>query len=514
MKTYIISFVLLCFVHCATAQELALVPYPNQVNVATGELIYKEAIPFSLPSNLDLESGTIISQAEGYGIKLIAQKRGGVIKFKKIKNLVDEAYQLTVNNKGVTIGYNSRSGAFYALQTLNQLIQKKGIDYTIPYVTISDQPAFHWRAYMLDESRHFQGMKTVKTLLNEMARLKINTFHWHLVDDPGWRIEIDKYPKLTSIGSKKDYSNYGMSTDEWAQKFPGNHYYTKDEIRDIIAYAETRCITIVPEIEMPGHASASILAYPELGTLSKAKGVGVWGDIYDLSDPKVETFLQDVLTEVIDLFPSRIIHIGGDEVPHSHWEKTPSVAAFMKANNLPTAKDLQIWFINRISKFLQSKGCTMMGWNEITGDNVHGETTENKSEKLADGTVVHFWDGDVSLVNKSIERGYKVVNSNRFFTYLDYSYETTSMQKSYSFSPVPEGLAEKDKKNIWGLGCQMWGEYTPTAERVFYMTFPRIATHAETGWTISENKNYDRFLKALPNLKQVWARTIPLTTDF
>lgn len=265
---------------------------------------------------------------------------------------------------------------------------------------------------------------------------------------------------------------------------------------------------------MPGHASASILAYPELGTLSKSKRVGVWGDIYDISNPKVEAFIQDVLTEVIDLFPSRIIHIGGDEVPHIHWENTPSVANFMKSNHLPTAKGLQIWFINRISKFLQSKGCTMMGWNEITGDNVHGETTENKTEKLAKGTVVHFWDGDANLVNKSIERDYKVVNSNRFFTYLDYSYETTSMEKSYSFSPIPEELNEKEQKYIWGLGCQMWGEYTPTAEQVFFMTFPRIAAHAETGWTTKENKNYDHFLKNLPNLKQVWARTIPYPIGF
>lgn len=221
MKTHFISFLLFCCVQFTAAQELALIPYPNQVNVETGELTYKKVIPFSLPSHLKLEPATIISQAKGYDIKFIVHKKGGAIKFKKMKNLADEAYQLTINKKGIIIGYGNKSGAFYALQTLNQLIRKNGADYTIPYVSISDQPAFHWRAYMLDESRHFQGMKTVKTLLDEMARLKMNIFHWHLVDDPGWRIEIDKYPRLTSIGSKRDFSNREMSTDEWTKRFSG-----------------------------------------------------------------------------------------------------------------------------------------------------------------------------------------------------------------------------------------------------------------------------------------------------
>lgn len=510
MNKKLLFLLLLCYSPLLRAQDYTLIPYPNRLSGNGNTILIEGPLTFSLPVDLALDADVLLSQAKAYGIDLKAKKKSGSIRFKKDNRLGREAYTLHVSSKGITIRYADRSGAFYAMQTLNQLIRKKENGYTIPQVEIDDRPAFSWRAYMLDESRHFQGMETVKILLDEMARLKFNTFHWHLVDDPGWRIEISQYPDLTRIGSKKDFSNREMSPEEWAEKHPGRHYYTQDEIREIIAYADARCITIVPEIEMPGHASASILAYPQLGTLSKASGKGVWGDIYNVTDPQVEVFLQNVLTEIIDLFPSRIIHIGGDEVAHSHWENTPEVAAFMKARRLPTAKDLQIWFINRISEFLQSKGCTMMGWNEITGDNVHGETVASQSENLAGGTVVHFWDGDIGLVNRSIERGYKVVNSNRFFTYLDYPYEVTPLEKAYSFSPIPEGLAEKDTPNIWGLGCQMWGEFTPNRERVFVMTFPRIAAHAETGWTLPENKNYSRFLKNKQPLETVWTqRGIP-----
>ena len=279
---------------------------------------------------------------------------------------------------------------------------------------------------------------------------------------------------------------------------------TQDEIREVVRYAADRGIRIIPEIEVPGHASASILAYPWIGSTSRREGKAVTGDLYDVTDPKVEAFLHDILDEVIGLFPSKIVHIGGDEANYVHWKNSPEIMAFMKENGLPTCTDLQVWAINRMSKYLASKGCRMIGWNEITGETVREGIQASQSEQLAPGTIVQFWDGDVSLVNKAIAKGYDVVNSNRFFTYVDYAYEVTPFEKAYSFDPIPEGLAEKDKKKILGLGCQMWGEYTPTLERVYYQTYPRIAAFAESGWTAPEKKSYPDFRKRLKKIEAIW----------
>ena len=286
-------------------------------------------------------------------------------------------------------------------------------------------------------------------------------------------------------------------------------FYTQEEIKEIVKYAANRGITIVPEIEMPGHASASILAYPWLGTTSKREGKGIWGDLYDITNPEVEKFLQNVLDEVIALFPSKIIHIGGDEANYSHWQNNPDIVQFMKEKDIPTFADLQVWSINRFSRYLTSKGVRMMGWNEITGDNIRGEAhmEASKSENLSPNTIIHFWDGDITLVNKAIDKGYDVVNSNRHFTYLDYPYEVITLEKAYSFDPYPEGLSEKDKPKILGLGCQMWGEYTPNTQKLYFQTFPRLAAYAERGWTGSEKNDYPDFLKRFKSvLEPIWKK--------
>ena len=422
----------------------------------------------------------------------------------------DEAYRLAVmspdSKKQIVATADARVGLLYALQTLRQMTTPQNGLVTIPACVITDAPAFPWRAYMQDESRHFQGAETVKNLLDEMARLKMNTFHWHLVDDQGWRIEIKKYPKLTELGSKRDFDHMNVTSEEWDELFPKRAYYTQDEIRDIVKYADDRGIKVIPEIEVPGHASASIYAYPWIGATSRREGKAVVGDLYDVTDPKVEEFLHDILDEVVALFPSKIVHIGGDEANYTHWQNSEEIQAFMKANGLPTCSDLQVWAINRMSKYLASKGCRMIGWNEITGDNVRGEAhvQASQSEKLAPGTIVQFWDGDISLVNKAIEKGYDVVNSNRFFTYLDYPYEVTPFEKAYSFNPIPDGLADADKEKILGTGCQMWGEFTPNLDRLYYQIFPRIAAYAECGWTPADKKYYEDFRKRLKKIENIW----------
>ena len=494
---------------------LPVVPKPAKGTLISDNIKFSDQWVLYVDSKAVLDRAYISSILKEAGIQpsFTDKKREATLQL-KIENKGeknDEAYQLSISGKNkVTASAPTGNGLLYALQSLRQLIShnEEGM-ILLPECTIVDQPAFPWRAFMLDESRHFQGMETVKKLLDEMAYLKMNTFHWHLVDDPGWRIEIKKYPRLTEIGSKRDFSNSSLSPEQWNEKFPGKKmFYTQDEIREIVQYAVSRGITIVPEIEVPGHASASIAAYPWLGASSKQQNKGVWGDLYNVTDPDVEQFLQDVLNEVIDLFPSRIIHIGGDEANYTHWQNNPQIVQFMADHQIPTFSDLQVWSINRFSKYLESKNIRMMGWNEITGDNIRNEShiVASQKEKLAEGTIVHFWDGDISLVNKAIEKNYEVVNSNRHYTYLDYSYEVTPLEKAYCFTPIPEGLSAEKESKILGLGCQMWGEYTPNTTRLYYQIFPRIAAYAECGWTAGGNKNYTEFCERVKKTERRWRK--------
>lgn len=492
---------------------LPIVPKPAQESTTGKWALLQKKWNISIPAHFDVSEEYLNTLFSEFGIEIVNSKKdkSQIIVTddnKKLTNL--EAYHLEVTNKGkINISAVSKNGVLYAFQTLSQIVQSNNNTITLPVCKITDEPAFAWRAFMLDESRHFQGMEMVKRLLDEMARLKMNTFHWHLVDDPGWRIEIKKYPELTEIGSKRDYTHRELTYEEWTEKFPDRKtYYTQDEIGEIVKYAADRGIKIMPEIEVPGHASASIAAFPWLGTSSKREGKGIWGDLYNVTNPKVEAFLHDVLDEVIELFPSKIIHIGGDEADYGHWRLEPEIEVFMKENNILTFTDLQLWSINRFSNYLASKGVKMMGWNEITGENIRNEAhvEKSQSEELAEGTIVHFWDGDISLVNKAIERGYDVVNSNRHFTYLDYAYEIIPLEKAYAFNPIPEGLEKSKESKVLGLGCQMWGEYTPDATRIYYQTFPRLAAYAESGWTRVTGKDYQDFTDRMRNIEKRWRK--------
>ncbi|HBG40159.1 MAG TPA: glycoside hydrolase family 20 [Porphyromonadaceae bacterium] len=507
---------LFCLAFCLPlfggAQELPIVPKPLHAQVKGGDIALKNGLRIYLDPDAQLNKLYISSIFYELGIQTSFTSKSDadlVVKLNEKASPSNEGYRLTIGNKHknrITAEASTKNGLLYALQSLRQIIKNDQGKFSVPVCTIEDEPAFPWRAFMLDESRHFHGMHVVKGLLDEMARLKLNIFHWHLVDDPGWRIEIKQYPELTTIGSKRDFSHKQVA-EEWDKLYPNRKmFYTQDEISEIVRYAADRGIQIMPEIEVPGHASAAIYAYPWLGSSSRSQGYGVWGDLYNVTDPKVEEFLHHVLDEVIALFPSKLVHIGGDEANYTHWQNNPEIVAFMKENNIPTFSDLQVWSINRFSRYLSAKGVRMMGWNEITGDNIRGEEhmQASRSEQLAPGTIVHFWDGDISLVNKAIEKGYDVVNSNRHFTYLDYGYDRISLQQAYSFDPIPEGLKKEDEPKILGLGCQMWGEYTPNTARVYYQTFPRIAAYAESGWTSRENKDYEDFIHRFRNLKTLW----------
>ena len=527
--SFVFAFVaLLSLTNCAvknktfSVAEIAMLPKPLSVDIHPNSFALKESQTFY--SNLE-EQQSAVKDLQGYitettNFKLVkTNNKQASIVFEKKAGLDDEAYELEVNPKKITIYANSKAGYFYAVQSLKQLLfienssDIKKTTYLIPAVSIQDNPRFKWRAYMLDEARYFHGEAFVKQMLDQMALLKMNTFHWHLVDDAGWRIEIKKYPKLTSVGAFRADSEIETWKSGKLSGQPHGGFYTQEQIKNIVAYAAERNINIVPEFEMPGHSGAAIAAYSWLGTEGVAIDVPVvFGrsyDIYDVTKPEVVTFIKDVLLEIFEMFPSEVIHIGGDEVGYDVWQNSKSVQAYMKANNINTPADLQIDFTNNISKFIEANGRRMMGWNEILGKNIHQDFEEKKDDKeaekeLAKNVIVQFWKGDLELLRDASKKGYGIVNSLHERTYLDYSYKSISLEKAYNFNPIPEGLDQKYHKNIYGLGCQMWSEWTPTNADVERQTFPRIAAYAEVGWTTLDNKNYDSFKIALKKMQKEW----------
>lgn len=435
-----------------------------------------------------------------------------------LEKLGPEGYTLQVVEKGAVIKSASPAGVFYGIQSLLQLLpaeivasEKTDATWEVPFLSISDQPRFSWRAFMLDEARHFKGEKEVKKLLDQMAALKMNVFHWHLTDDQGWRIEIKKYPKLTTIGSKRTDTQVGGWDSPQRSGEPHSGFYTQEQIKDIVAYAAARHITIVPEIGMPGHACAAIAAYPELGTTKKPIEVmttfGKAQDTYDPSQDRTYEFLSDVLDEVITLFPSKIIHIGGDEVRFDHWKESADVAALMKREKLETMADVQLYFTNRMAGIVQEKGRNVMGWNEILGDDLHGFLNDGQTAKAASldkDTVVHFWKGSPELAKRAIKDGHTIVNSLHTSTYLDYSYAQISLEKAYSFNPILDGLTADEEKRIIGSGTQMWGEWIPTVADMERQIYPRLAAYAEVGWTALERKDYKSFTDRLKKQLKRW----------
>lgn len=427
-----------------------------------------------------------------------------------LDKLGKEGYELESGATGVVIRAPEVAGLFYGSMTLRQLLPLKG-DAIVPGVRISDAPRFEWRAFMLDEARYFKGEEVVKSLLDQMAAFKLNIFHWHLVDDQGWRIEIKKYPKLTEIGSKRKETQVGGWKSTTYDGTPHGGFYTQEQIRDIVAYAADRQITIVPEIEMPGHASAAIAAYPELGTTREAIEVptkfGKHYHCFNAADEKVYQMLNDILDEVVELFPSEVIHIGGDEVRFDHWKASEEITALMQREGLKTPADVQIYFTNRISRDIENKRRRMMGWNEILGDDLHGFLKGGQTRSaasLSPKAIIHFWKGNPKLAERAVRNGHDVINSWDRFTYLDYSYKALSLQKAYNFDPIFKGLDPKYHAQIKGTGCQMWGEWIPTVKDMERQIYPRIAACAEVGWTDIARKNYADFTNRMEDQYKRW----------
>jgi hexosaminidase len=414
-----------------------------------------------------------------------------------LASLGDEGYRLEVKAEGVSLEAPTTTGIFYGIQSLRQLLPAEiesttplpGVDWRLPCLTVRDRPRFAWRGFMLDEGRHFHGQATVLQLLDLMALQKLNVFHWHLTEDQGWRIEIKKYPRLTEIGSRRaGTSRSMMAKDHDGQPHCG--FYTQDQIRAIVAYAAERHILVVPEIEFPGHSLAALAAYPELsctgGPFEVATGFGVFPDLYCAGKEAVFAFLQDVLDELLPLFPGPYVHIGGDEAPKKRWKACPDCQRRMREEGLADEHALQVYFTNRIMAYLEGKGRRAVGWNQILGPG------------LAEKAVVQYWIGSQKPLVEAI-RGERrqVVMSTYLDTYLDHGYSLMPLSRAYRYEPVPAGLAGDEKDSVLGLEFPLWSEWVPNRARLDYQTFPRLTALAETGWTPKERKDLGDFRRRL-----------------
>lgn len=522
MKTLILFCILFVTLSINAQESYTLIPYPNKLTQMEGTFEFKSDLSVTIPAKFKPELN-IMSDifSEEYSVKLKPSKKGKLI-FKLNSLLGKEEYNICVTKEEVTIEVSTATGCFWAFQTFRQLITlSMSGSYIISACKIEDKPAFQWRGAMLDVARTFRQKSAIKSLLDEMALLKMNIFHWHLTDDQGWRIYISKYPKLTEVGGWRNksalmsYPLTGWAADVWDnipppayQYQPTGGYYTKEDIREIIKYASKRHITIIPEIEMPGHSSAAIRAYPWLGSNNDAIKNPELPDALNVADEKVCLFMEDVLKEVMALFPGKIIHIGGDEVLQEAWQNNKAIKSYMGKNGLENYTDLQMSFINRISNFITENGFQMMGWNEIYGRNVREEkgefTIDNSNFKLNKHIIVHFWMGKPELLKEVVEGGYDIVYSDINYTYTTFSYNKIPLSKAYYTSPIPQGLNPEKVKHVLGLECPMWSENSIRTIGFYPYIYPRIAAYAEVGWTDPSSKNYERFKDSLWKLKKHW----------
>ncbi len=517
----IILFGIAALSGCAKSQMagIDIIPKPLQMKKGSGVFVVDGETKLIIGKN-DLQIRQVARYLSdrfrlvaGFNLQLVAyspENGENCILFDQISDpkLGNEGYRLVVEKGGIKLSANKPNGLFYGVQTILQLLPPQiyagkkiaDVNWVIPAVTVVDKPRYSWRGMMLDVSRHFFPKDFVKQYIDYLAMHKMNTFHWHLNDDQGWRIEIKAYPKLTKVGAwRVDREAYNWNARE-AQK-PGEKatyggFYTQDDIREIVAYAKSRFVTIVPEIEMPGHCLAALSAYPQYsctgGPFTVPPG-GVWPikDVYCAGNEDTYKFLQDILSEVIDLFPGKYIHIGGDEVNKQEWEKCPKCRARIKAEGLKDEKELQSYFIKRMEKFINAKGKRLIGWDEILEGG------------LAPNATVMSWRGMKGGI-QAVEQNHDVVMTPTSHCYFDYYQGDPDneppaiggflpLQKVYSFEPTPQALSVTEAKHILGAQANLWTEYIATPEQAQYMTFPRIAAIAEVGWTAKELKDWDDF---------------------
>ena len=486
------------FTETRAADSPAIVPMPQHIAYATGE-----GAVLSAGSRIAVPGGAkaLRSVAELF-VRDICREHGLRLKVSGISEsgivlgidpaLRAEAYSLDIGQGRVAVTGGSPSGLFYGLQSLRQLISQYGM--RLPAVHVEDEPCFAYRGAMLDCCRHFFTVDEIKTFIDILALHKLNRFHWHLTDDQGWRIEIRHYPELTKVGSRRAETVLGRNTNIY-DGIPSGGYYTQRQIRDVVAYAAERFITVIPEIEMPGHASAALAAYPWLGCAGEGYMVrtrwGVFPEVYCAGKDSTFEFMENVLAEVCELFPSEYIHIGGDEADKASWATCPRCRTRMRQEGLEDVDGLQSYLVHRVEVFLNGKGRRLLGWDEILQGG------------LAPDATVMSWRGSEGGI-AAARAGHQAVMTPNSYCYLDYCQDDptrepaaaaafVTLEKAYSLDPAPDSLGVDVVPMILGVQGNLWCEHVPTGEHAEHMIWPRLMAIAEVGWSLPERKDYDDF---------------------
>jgi len=505
---YILFLIALLFLSCkeqsSQVEEIAIIPKPLYQKIEKGVFILDGNVQLISTEKLNEVSNYFEAHVrESYQLEFFKNKSDKKIIFKLDESILnEEGYKLTINKNLIEVISKNLKGAFYAVQSLFQLlpINSDSKSIAIPCIEIKDQPQFKYRGMHLDVGRHFFSVDFIKKYIDLMSRLKMNTFHWHLTEDQGWRIEIKKYPKLQEVAAFRNETLIGHYSDQ-PHQFDGKRYggyYTQKQIKEVVAYAQERQVTIIPEIEMPGHSQAAIAAYPELGCTGEQVEVATkWGVFNDIYCPKENTFkfLEDVIDEVVALFPGKYIHIGGDEAPKTNWKKCDHCQKLIKKENLKDEHGLQSYFISRMEKYINSKGKQIIGWDEILEGG------------LAPNATVMSWRGTNGAVQAAKE-GHDVILTPGSHCYFDH-YQSDNenepiaiggflpLEKVYSFNPIPEELNEEESKYVLGAQGNVWTEYMSNEKQVEYMAFPRMIALSEVIWSSLESRDYNDFIKRL-----------------
>ena len=519
MKLVALLLMILSAVSTSAANEagIAVIPRPAKMSARPGQFVITPRTTISTDtSSADLGHllARYLAPATGFELRVRASPAAattGIVvrRDPRLARLGPEGYTLDVTSTRILARAPEKAGLFYALQTIRQLLPAEifrgapigHAPWAVPAVTIEDTPRFRWRGGHLDVGRHFMPIEFVKKYIDLLALHKMNTFHWHLTEDQGWRIEIKKYPKLTAVGAWRNETFIGRQQTQrnpaqWT--YDGERhggYYTQDDVREVVAYARKRYVDIVPEIEMPGHAVAAIAAYPELGVTGERLQVATrWGVFDDILNAETATisFMQDVLTEVLDIFPGRYVHIGGDEAAKGKWKASARIQARIRELGVGDESGLQSWFIRQMDAFLTARGRRLVGWDEI----LEGGLAENATVMSWRGT-----DGGI----KAARAGHDVVMAPDTHTYFDHYQSADAaaepiaiggflpLETVYAYDPVPPELEPDQARHIVGAQGQLWTEYMRDPKKVEYMAFPRMSALSEVVWTPPALKNYADF---------------------
>ena len=515
-RIFVILSLLAVMVSCGQKKQqdntISIIPQPQSIVEQDGTFTITKSTRICLDDQSEEMLRVVgflnerLRQAAGFELETAGEpERGNFISFRNTAG-APESYTINAKPDSIVVDYADGAGAFYAVQTLLQLLpveiyaqeRQTGIDWTVPCCSISDAPRFKYRGMHLDVCLHYFDFEFLKKYIDIMAAHKVNRFHWHLTEDQGWRLEIKKYPLLTEKGQWRKETVVGSLASGVYDGIPHGGYYTQEQVKELVKYAADRYVTIIPEIELPGHALAAIACYPELscGLEDHYETATKWGVFKQVYCPKESTFefLEDVFDEVFELFPSELIHIGGDECPKASWKVCPDCQALIKKLGLKDEYELQSYFVTRMEKYINSKGRQIIGWDEILQGG------------LAPNAKVMSWLGEEGGI-KAAQQHHEVVMSPHQKYYLDYwqadPYSEplamsgpTTLRTMYEYEPVPEVLTEEEARYIIGVEGCVWTEYMPTPERVEYMAWPRMCAIAETGWTQS-NKDWEGFTRRL-----------------